>query len=295
MLMLLTNPSGLCAGKFCSTGTVERKGFGGGKMFQQALKVLLVHEDVGSPKEIYRLLNQTDLGEFEFEWVSSSLMKQNGLSHGVYDVCLIDSAGNGISLLTELRRVTSNLPIVLLTQDSASQVLAALHHGATDCLVRENLTSASLEESICAAIETARKAQCQAEYERCYLGLVENTAAVIYSHDLLGDYTSINQVGEQLTGYTRDELLSMNVQQIIAPEYIDLVWGLITRMLEDRKPTSYKALIVTKEARRIPVSIANHLIYRDGTPVGIQGVANELTGEILESVSVGRTRSASSD
>jgi PAS domain S-box-containing protein len=264
-------------------------------MFQQALKVLLVHEDVGSPKEIYRLLNQTDLGEFEFEWVSASLMKLNGPNHSVYDVCLIDSASNGIGVLVELRRVASNFPIILLTQDSASHVLEALHRGATDCLLREHLTSASLEESICAAIETARKAECQAEYERRYLGLVENAAGVIYSHDLVGNYTSINQVGEQLTGYTRDEMLSMNFQQIIAPEYIDVVWGLITRMLEDRKPTSYEALIVTKKARRIPVSVANHLIYRYGTPVGIQGVAHELIGEPLESVGVGRTRSASSE
>jgi PAS domain S-box-containing protein len=264
-------------------------------MFQQAVKVLLVHEDVGSPKEIYRLLNQTDLGEFEFEWVSASLMRRNGPTHNVYDVCLIDSASNGKSLLAELRRVASSSPIILLTQDSASEVLEALRNGATDCLLRENLTSASLEESICAALETARKAECQAEYERCYLGLIENAAEVIYTHDLLGNYTSINQVGEQLTGYTRDEMLSMNFQQIVAPEYLDLVWGLIARMLEDRKPTSYEALMVTKDARRIPVSVANHLIYRDGTPVGIQGVAHDLTGQTLESVSVGRTRSASSD
>jgi PAS domain S-box-containing protein len=264
-------------------------------MVQQALKVLLVHEDVGSPKEIYRLLNQMDLGEFEFEWVSASLLRRNGPSHSVHDVCLVDSASNGISLLAVLRRVASNFPIILLTQDSASQVLEALHHGATDCLLRENLTSASLEESICAAIETARKAECQAEYERCYLGLVENAAGVIYTHDLLGNYTSINQVGEQLTGYTRDEMLSMNFQQIIAPEYLALVWGLITRMLEDRKPTNYEAFMVTKEARRFPVSVSNHLIYKDGTPVGIQGVAHDITEQTLESVSVGRTRSASSE
>lgn len=263
-------------------------------MVQQTLKVLLLHEDVGSPKEISRLLNKTDLGEFELECVSASLMKLTGLSHSVYDVCLIDSTSDGKSLLAELRRVASNFPTILLTENSASQVLDALHHGAADCLLKENLTSASLEESICAAIETARNAECQAEYERCYLGLVENAAEVIYTHDLQGNYTSINRVGEQLTGYTRDEMLSMNFQQVIAPEYLDLVWGLIARMMEDRKPTSYEALMVTKDARRIPVSVANHLVYRDGTPVGVQGVAHDLNGQTLESVSVGRTRSASS-
>jgi PAS domain S-box-containing protein len=246
-------------------------------MFQQALRVLLLHEDPGSREEIYRLLNKTDLGEFELECVNASIAKPTGLSHSVYDVCLIDSVRDGMSLLTELRRVAANFPVILLTENSASQVLDAMHYGATDCLLRENLTSASLEESICAAIETARNEECQAEYERCYLGLVENAAEIIYTTDLHGNYTSINRVGEQLTGYTRDEMLSMNFQQIIAPEYLDLVWGLITRMLEDRRPISYEAHMVTKEARRISVGAANHLIYRDGTPVGVQGVAHDLT------------------
>ena len=260
----------------------------------KSLKVLLLHEDVGSQEEIYRLLNKTDLGEFVLACVSASLMKLTSLSHSLYDVCLIDSARDGMSLLAKLRRVAFNFPIILLAENSAAKVLDALHHGATDCLLRENLTPASLEESICAAIETARNAECQAEYERCYLGLVENAAEVIYTHDLQGNYTSINRVGEQLTGYTRDEMLSMNFQQIIAPEHLDLVWRLVTRMLEDRKPISYEALMVTKEARRIPVNVANHLIYRDGTPVGVQGVAHDLTSQTPESVSVGRTRSASS-
>jgi len=264
-------------------------------MFKRALRVLLLHQDEGSPKEIYRLLNKTDLGEFELECVSASLLKLNGLSHSLYDVCLIDSARDGMSLLAELRRVPSNFPIILLTENSATEVLDALHHGATDCLLRESLTSASLEESICGAIERGRIAECQAEYERCYLGLVENAAEIIYTHDLLGNFTAINRVGEQVTGYTHDEMLRKNFQQIIAPEHLELVWGQITRMLEDRKPTSYEALMVTKEGQRIPVSVANHLIYRNGTPVGVQGVAHDLNGQTPESASVGRTRSASSE
>jgi PAS domain S-box-containing protein len=39
--------------------------------------------------------------------------------------------------------------------------------------------------------------------EERYRDLVENARDIIYSHDLQGNYTSINKAGERITGYTR--------------------------------------------------------------------------------------------
>jgi PAS domain S-box-containing protein len=112
------------------------------------------------------------------------------------------------------------------------------------------------------------------------LGLIENTDEIIYTQDLQGNYTSINRIGEQLTGYTREEILSMSFQEIVAPECVDLVWLNILRMLEDRRPTCYEVVIVTRDCQRIPLGVTHHLIYREGTPIGIQGVARDLTWRI---------------
>ena len=46
---------------------------------------------------------------------------------------------------------------------------------------------------------------------RSHIELIENDTDIVYSHDLSGNYTSVNNAAERLMGYSRDELLSMNV------------------------------------------------------------------------------------
>src|SRR6266850_892604 len=53
------------------------------------------------------------------------------------------------------------------------------------------------------------------ESEQRYRDLVENVHDIIYTHDLKGDVTSVNAAVEQITGYTREEALRMNVAQTI--------------------------------------------------------------------------------
>lgn len=248
-------------------------------MSEKSLKVLLVDDDVGSRPEIHELLLKTDIVKLELEYISTNLAWR-GFSRNYYDVCIIDSAGKGIGLLEESRRVGFAAPIIILTSDSAHEVLEAMRHGAADCLIRASLTAPALEESICAVINRARYKDSWSEYARCYLALVENSSEIIYTHDLQGNTTFINRAGEQLIGYSCEEALSMNFCQIFAPECLDFIWRIIERMLADRKQSNYEAVMMTKVGQRIPVSVTMHLIYKDGNPIGIQGIARDLSWRI---------------
>jgi PAS domain S-box-containing protein len=243
-------------------------------MATQGLKILLVHDNSDSRRQIQQVLCATDIDHFDLECIDTQLIIQNGPGQKHYDLCLIDSINEKVTLLLRSLRVGFNCSIIMLTSDSGSEVLNALHNGASDCLIREQLTPASLEESICAVVQRARASDVSDEYERWYLGLVENSLDLIYTQDLEGNYCSINKVGERLTGYTREEILRMNFRQLIAPEYLDLVWRGFIRMLEDRKTKCHEVAIVTKKGDRVSLRMANHLIYRDGTPIGVQGVAS---------------------
>lgn len=252
-------------------------------MFQVGLKILFVG-DAQSVAHIDELLCATDIGQFELECIFTHLATVNSFGRNYHDVCLIDSAHEGINLLMESRRVGFTAPIIMLTANSATEVLIAFRKGVSDCLLREDLTAAALEQSICAAVERARAVECQAHRERCYLGLLENASEVIFTHDLEGRYTSINKAGELLTGYKREELLAMNFSQLIAPEHIDLVWRMITRLLTVHSPVRYTTVAVAKDCRRIPLEVATHLIYREGIPVEVQGVARRVDKQISTSL-----------
>src|SRR5205807_3756098 len=51
----------------------------------------------------------------------------------------------------------------------------------------------------------------------------------------------------------------------------------IRRKLTGEVPPAYELEILTKDGRRVPVEVNSRLIYRDGKPVGVQGIYRDLT------------------
>jgi PAS domain S-box-containing protein len=248
-------------------------------MLHRSLRILLIHDAHGSRPEIRGLLLETDIVQFEVDEVTTNLAFHRPLRN-YYDVCVIDSPGKEILVLEALRRTGFDTPIMMITGDSASEVLNAMRCGAADCLVRDTLTAGALEESICVVMEHARFEKYKSACARRYSGLVENSNAIIYTHDLQGNPTFLSQAGERLIGYTSEEILKSNLCKIISPEWIDSVWRTTMRMLADRKPSSYQAVMITKEGERIPVDVAMHLIYRRGNPVEVQGIVRDLSPQV---------------
>jgi PAS domain S-box-containing protein len=113
--------------------------------------------------------------------------------------------------------------------------------------------------------------------EERYRDLVENARDIIYSHDLEGNYTSVNKAGEQITGYTREESLSMNLTQTIAPEYLEKARRMIERKLAGEGETIYDLEIIAKDGRRVMVEVNTRLTYQDRVAVGVQGIARDVT------------------
>ncbi|HEX8845149.1 MAG TPA: PAS domain S-box protein [Pyrinomonadaceae bacterium] len=113
--------------------------------------------------------------------------------------------------------------------------------------------------------------------EERYRDLVENAHDLIYSHDLAGNYTSINKAVERVTGYTREEALKLNVSQLVAPEDSEKVRRMIARKLEGEPVTSYEIEVVAKGGGRVKVEVNSSLILQDGIPVGVQGIARDVT------------------
>jgi PAS domain S-box-containing protein len=115
------------------------------------------------------------------------------------------------------------------------------------------------------------------ESEERYRDLVENAHDIIYSHDLDGNYTSMNKAGEDITGYTHAEALRLNYVQTIAPEYLDQVREMVARKMAGESVTAYEMEIIAKDGHRITVEANTKLFYRNGVAVGVQGIARDIT------------------
>ncbi|HEU4710609.1 MAG TPA: PAS domain S-box protein [Pyrinomonadaceae bacterium] len=115
------------------------------------------------------------------------------------------------------------------------------------------------------------------ESEERYRELFENANDIIYTHDLQGNFTSLNRSGERITGYTREETMKMNVADVIAPEYLNFAREMIAQKASQKVSTVYEIDIVSKEGKRVRLEVSTRLIFSEGRPVGVQGIARDLT------------------
>lgn len=114
--------------------------------------------------------------------------------------------------------------------------------------------------------------------EERYRDLFENANDLIYTHDLVGNFTSLNRAGEYITGYTREEALKMNIGQVVAPEYLEAARTMTARKMESDRPTTYELEIVSKTGRRVTLELSTRLIISpEGLPLGVQGLGRDIT------------------
>lgn len=125
--------------------------------------------------------------------------------------------------------------------------------------------------------ERKRAEAAMRESEERYRELFENANDIIYTHDLTGNFTSLNKSGERVTGYSRAEALKMNIADVLAPDYVDIARQMLARKSVDKVSTVYDLEIIAKDGRRVALEVSTRLIYADGNPVGVQGVARDIT------------------
>lgn len=117
--------------------------------------------------------------------------------------------------------------------------------------------------------------------ENRYRELFENANDIIYTHDLSGRITSVNKAGQLLLGYSREELLEMNLEQFVAPEYQDISRRMIWQKVDGATRTSYEVEVVTRNSERFWIEVSTRIIYENGQPAGVQGIARDITGRKL--------------
>jgi PAS domain S-box-containing protein len=116
------------------------------------------------------------------------------------------------------------------------------------------------------------------ESEARYRDLFENANDIIYTLDLEGRITSVNRRAEETFGYTRVECVGRNVAELIPAEYhARMHEALRQKLAGEASPTVYELEMIARDGWRIPLEVSSRLIERDGQPVGIQGIARDIS------------------
>jgi len=125
--------------------------------------------------------------------------------------------------------------------------------------------------------EQKRAAVAVLESEERYRELFENANDIIYTHDLAGNFTSLNKTGERVTGYTREEALQMNIADVLIPESVNTARQMLARKTHEKVATIYDLEIFNKQGQRVALEVSTRLIYQNGKPIGVQGIGRDIT------------------
>ena len=241
------------------------------------IKILVVDHAAESSRGIRKALPKTGIPGFQVNFATTYRDILEGFRKNDYDVCLIDSAsGNGPKLIAQARSLGCVAPMVLVTSNDAGEAVNAIRSGVADCLIRDDITAASIERLICSVVEQARESAQQNERARRYLALIDNADEIILSHDLQGNCTSMNATGEQVTGYSQNELLNLPVLQIVSESHRDGAQCMISQAIDARLLTLCEVEFVTKQGQTVLAEAGLHLVYDHGKAVEVQWTAKIL-------------------
>ena len=108
--------------------------------------------------------------------------------------------------------------------------------------------------------------------------LIENANDIIFTCDLFGNLTCLNRAGQKLIGYLAKETLGMNFVQFVAPEFLETAAEMLARKAATDVSTVYELEIITRGGERAALEVSSRTIFSEGKPVGVQGVARDITG-----------------
>jgi diguanylate cyclase (GGDEF)-like protein/PAS domain S-box-containing protein len=115
-----------------------------------------------------------------------------------------------------------------------------------------------------------------AESEQRYRSLFDHNPDAVYSFDLDGVLVSLNVALEEMSGYTRDEVIGTSYTRHIAPEDIERVEQYFLATMRG-SPQNYECGILRKDGSRIDVHVTNLPIIVGGEIVGVYGISKDIS------------------
>jgi PAS domain S-box-containing protein len=119
------------------------------------------------------------------------------------------------------------------------------------------------------------------ETQERYSALFNRSLFCIFVHDFDGNFLDANQAALDLTGFTREDLPSLNMASLLDEDQLSEA---IARLEETRQGGVRRGLLPWKLKKKdgtyIWVETETSLLYRDGEPYAVQGIAHDVTERV---------------
>ncbi len=183
------------------------------------IRILIVDDDEDDFFITSDYIKHIPGSQFEIDWChryEDALRQVCEKGHDLYFVDYRLGAHTGVELLREALENGCEQPIILLTGKGNQAVdVEAMQLGAVDYLIKTELNTEKLERSIRYALERAASVRALRANERKYRSIFEKSKDMVFITDDMYDFKDVNEAWQQQLGYTREELMQMNICDLI--------------------------------------------------------------------------------
>lgn len=252
------------------------------------LKILLLEDCPDDATLIERELRKAGM-DIQANVVAEKCDFESALRDYVPDVVLSDHSlpdFNSIEAfeLFKIHRAATGtfIPFILVTGNNSEEfAVNSIKAGVDDYIQKNRLKR--LPFAITSALE-----KCKAETQRlAYMELVkkseqefrslfEENPDAVFSLDLLGRFTHVNECFVDLVAYTPEELVGTDFRKILIKSELEKVYTDFVCALE-RKPRRYETSFVNRCGKRFTLHVSLMAVVVDGQIIGTHCIAKDIT------------------
>lgn len=187
---------------------------------QQPVKILIIDDDEDDYFIICDYLRQIKDKIYQIDWCYNYKEAIDHLKLRKYNLYFVDyklGANTGLDFLRTAIKIGNQDPIIFLTGKGTKEIdIQAMQEGATDYLIKSELTTEKLERSIRYALERAISLKALKENERKYRTIFETSKDAVFITDIRFNFKDVNEATASLFGRKKETLVGKNFFDFIA-------------------------------------------------------------------------------
>ena len=229
------------------------------------------------PHQLNVLASTIELAEYEVIKATSPNASIRLATEQQPDLIIINvtKQQNALDLHRRIRSIQelTDTPILVIGTDANDFVTDS----AKDDFLEEAYQPITLVAKVARLVEHKRTQDELRTSQQLYFDLFHNANDVVYTHDLRGRYTSLNAIGQQITGYKPEEIAGVDFRCLASADDVELAHRMLRKKLDgEATNTVYELSIKAKDGTTIPFEVNSQLIFENGKPVGVQGIARDI-------------------
>lgn len=189
-------------------------------LFKAPIKILIIDDDEDDFFITSEYLKQIQEYQLQIDWCYKFNEALEHLKERKYDIFFVDyrlGARTGLDFLKEAVRLDVEEPIVLLTGKGNKDVdIEAMQMGATDYLIKTELTTDKLERCIRYSLERMAYLKALRANEKKYRSIFELSKDAVFIVDKNLRFVDMNRATNVLLGYDKQELRDRTVYNLIS-------------------------------------------------------------------------------